>query len=219
MVVRMKAIAATAVAVAVALMPITVSAHSKRLTGFGATISAWNSTHKMVTKHGYQTFDKDVCYDWVAHEANASKLNGPGCRYAPISVEKRRVDGITVSLANQTPLATSEHLALSLLPSDRVVLWTVNQPNCIWQLIQSKTLAPILASDNSGEPPGAGLVTVEFETTATVNGSEVAFNPANAPLIDLEVADPALGAPGAPYTSAAIQAEVVRNACGSGQLP
>ena len=55
--------------------------------------------------------------------------------------------------------------------------------------------------------------------TATVNGSEVAFNPANSALIDLEVADPALGAPGALYTPAAIPAEVVRNGCGSGQLP
>lgn len=192
---------------------------AKPVTGFGARVSAWNRTHKMVTKHGYQTFVKDVCYDWVAHEANASNLNGPGCRYAPVTVYGGIVEGFAISLPNHTTLTTAEKFALRQLPSNRKILWTVDQPNCLWQLIQSSTLAPILAGHNIGEPPGAGLVTVEFETTATADGAEVAFNQVNAPLIDLEVPNPALGAPGAPFTSAAIQSEVVQEGCGSGQLP
>jgi hypothetical protein len=203
----MKAFGAVVLAVSVALVPVTASAHSKGLTAYGATKSAWNSTHKMVTHQHGQSFVKGVCYDWVSHEANAGKLNGPGCLY---NIQASwPVTAYGISLPNHTSFTTAERVVLSQFPRDRHVVWTGNLPDCRWQIIQSNTLVPVMAK--VGEPPGiAGLVTVEYETTLTADGSTVPFNPANAPVVALSL--PAL-ASGTPATLASVESSVLGGGC------
>jgi hypothetical protein len=205
----MKAFGAVVLAVGVALVPVTASAHSKGLTAYGATKSAWNSTHTMVTHQHGQSFVKDVCYDWVSHEANAGKLNGPGCLY---NVEVSwPVTAYGINLPNHTSFAKAERVVLSQFPSDRHLAWTGNVPDCRWQIIQSNTLVPVMELHSVGEPPGvAGLVTVEYETTLTAEGSTVPFNPANAPVVDLSL--PAL-ASGSPATLASVESSVLSGGC------
>lgn len=208
----MRVIAAITLAAAVALVPITAAAHSKTLTGYGATIAAWNSAHKMVRRHGAQSFVKDACYNCTAHTAGNHGANGAGCLYGALSVYGGVVDGYEMYLPNRTPLTTAETVVLRQFPSDRKILWTLGQPHCTTILVTSGKLKTALSSPKIGD--SAGLVTVEFQTPASASqaasGTDVPFTSANAAWVTLDIV---LTVPGEPYTVASAEEYVTANPC------
>lgn len=180
----MKTAAAIALAVGVALVPVTASAHSKPVTGFGATISAWNSVHKAATGH-HTGGGKYACYDWVPHAANVlnGSKDGPYCLYDSLDVTAGRVDAYDISLPNHTSLAVAEKFALRQFPNDRKVLWSLGLPDCTIVLVQSNKLAPAIDVHKIGGTDG--LAYAEFSTPPGDGSTPV--NPADEPLVVMGV--------------------------------
>ncbi len=193
----MKAVVAIALALVAVSAPATVeAAQGPSVTGYGATISAWNSAHKMITKHGSAKFPKDTCYGWASHSSEND--NRAGCRYLIEAQTGGHVSDLIIWLPDHTSLASAEKAAIKQLPNDRQVLWKEVDPGCAWVLVHSSIVGAI---PGLGSPSSAGLITIKIATTTLATKLKAS----NAPVVSMFLS---LVDEGAPYTPASVKAYV-----------
>jgi hypothetical protein len=100
-------------------------------------VAQWNTTHQLI-----QEYTGSAIYDRISYDPNSI------AKYSvSISSGSRRIAGITIDLPPKTPLAEAEQEALSELPPDARLIWTVDTlPDCLGEEYSSVIAAPVLPS-------------------------------------------------------------------------
>lgn len=121
------------------------------VTGFGATMAAWNATH---------TADRRYAPDAV-YNPDAS-LTPTGDEYTALLHSDGHVLGYEYHFPNQAISAARVRVIRSQFPSDAHVVWFATKGTCAQMYVQSPTLGRALASHSIGDPVGG--VMVEFSS-------------------------------------------------------
>jgi len=155
----MKRVLALAAA-ASALLAAASSASPGSVTGFGATVRAWNATHTMDRRGNLVP---GCCYDPVA--------NRPGLLYADRYYAVQPIGGHVISyyewLGNGTSAKAAKAAALQQLPADaRIKSFTAHGNTCAILIVNSRKLGNLLGR-------GGAEVVVEFGSGA----DESHYNP------------------------------------------
>ncbi len=131
----MRAPAAAAILVAVGACGSSSPASS--LTGFGATVAAWNATHK-----------KDANYAGLpAYGPTISTPQGPSPQFVQVTVQSGRVSQYIEVLPNGTSLATAKKAALANLPSTAAAKSFVVTTSCAFWNFTSNAVASAVGSN------------------------------------------------------------------------
>jgi len=142
------------------------SSPTSSLTGFGATIAAWNSAHPKGS----------VYAGLLAYGPTVATPQGPMPQFNGVQLQSGRVSQYTEVLRNGTPLAAAKKAALANLPSSAVAKSFIVTTSCaFWNFtstavndaVGSPQVAVELAYDDaSGSPywmPG-NVNTLTFQT-------------------------------------------------------
>jgi hypothetical protein len=155
----------------------TASADDDGLTGFGATVEAWNANHTADSD-----FDPGSVYD---PDPSLPSLNGhTGATYVEVNPQDDRVvsyDIHTTGLSESAAVAR----ALQELPSDASKLWGVNKGTCYQAELASDSLGQALPAD-LGDPDGEVFAEI---TTLAQDGTTAAYDSGNLDQIELSIAD------------------------------
>ena len=158
------------------------------LTGFGATVSAWNAHHTADPK-----FDPDSAYD--PDSALPSYLGQDV--YAAVQWQDGRAVNYQMNISDQ-PIRDAIARALRELPADVRELWgarnDTNDLTCYQAELISPTLGHVLAAPSIGDPQGAVLA--EFQTVLPDGTSSYKSTDVNAILLGLGSYPTAVSAPG-----------------------
>jgi hypothetical protein len=124
------------------------------LTGFGATVAAWDAAHSADTSANLQA---GCCFDRV-------KGLGYGARdrFILVSGDSGIIDGYEENFAEGTSIGRAKKIVAQSFPSDMTTMWERKLRTCYQWQVTSPTLASILGAPKIGEP--SGDVFIEFDS-------------------------------------------------------
>jgi len=122
---------------------------SDPLTGYGATVAAWNAHHTPDPD-----FDPGAVYD---PDPSLPKINGhTGAKYVEVNAGDGRILNYVMNLPASTKLPQAVVIAEAELPADAKILWQAKLDSCVQLEFVSPTLGRYVGKD-------ATQVLVEFE--------------------------------------------------------
>jgi hypothetical protein len=131
------------------------------ITGFGATVGAWNAHHTADTK-----YDPGSVYD---PDPSLPSTGGAQADYIAVEPQDGRVTDYTINTF-RLPINAAIARARQELPPDAHELWKARRDTCYQVELTSSTLDRAFSSSNIGDPQGEVLV--EFSTVLP-NGSSI----------------------------------------------
>jgi len=132
------------------------------ITGFGATISAWATTH---TKVKEAVAGEPKASYWGPKTTSASVFSH---QFVVLQTALNRVIALDINFPSGTPLSTAEKETYSQLPSDEkltssvVLMNDTNGNSCLLVNVKSATLGAVLSGPPFDDP--SGTVGIEFAT-------------------------------------------------------
>lgn len=147
----------------------TIGASAKNeVTGFGATLSAWNAHHTADTSGD---FIPGCCYN---PDPNLKSWGG-NFRYTDVVTDNGIVTGYSLNLPAKTTLTDAKTAALAELPVDAQISFFYSQNGSATLETTSKTLKPTLSDPHIGDANGS----VDFVFCSVANDGSFGYNPTN----------------------------------------
>lgn len=115
------------------------------ITGFGATVPAWNANHTRDPKYSGPVYNPDPAAP-------------SGDDYDAVMFENDRVLGYDMRFANEPISEARAKVAAELPPDAKVVTFEVQGSVCAFELLSSAKLGKSLGTKAIGDPTGAVLV-------------------------------------------------------------